>query len=756
MTVRGRFMAVVVMAIVPLFALSILKAMRNADAAIERAKADLLFAASLAAAGQERAMDSARQLLTLIASLPEVQRGKNLDCDRYFLRLTRDLPEYANLGILGLDGKTRCHALGSENRMFLGDREFFQTAVQDRRFVAGTYAVGRIAGRPVLPFARPVIGPDNKVTGVVFGSFDLARMARSVGGVHLPAGAALGVQDRQGALLAGKPLLPIAIGERVRSPVLREAVRTLGTGVREGPDGHGEARLWAFVPSSSRPEAALLVSVSMARELIVAPSRRELWLELATLAMMACIGGCLAWVVGGRAIVKPTRQLLEAARKVQEGRRDVRLAIPKADRDGEFSRISAGFNHMLDALDSQRNALEAELASSRAMQLRLNDAQRLGHIAYWEVDLASGGMWWSDEAGEVLGIEPALLGDSHEAFLARVLAEDRSIVAARWQAALAAGQSMDLEFRIITSSQTVRWIHQYGRAVSRVGQGSRRGGVLQDISERKRASEEIVQLNGMLEQRVRERTAQLELTNRELEAFSYSVSHDLRSPLLTIAGFANLLGTTLPQTENAAGARTQRYLSRIRAGVAQMGDLIDGLLLLAHTSQPLGLQAPVDLSAIARQLCAEYQARDTGRSARICIEDGLVANGDTRLLRQLLDNLLGNAWKFSARNELSEITFGSGSEGDGPVYFVRDNGVGFDMAYAEKLFAAFQRLHSGAEFPGSGIGLATSRRIVSRHGGSIWAESAVNCGASFYFTLPGQSTQTAQPDQFPGLAGKTS
>jgi signal transduction histidine kinase len=750
MTIRGRFMAVVVMAIVPLFALSILKAMRNADAAMDRAKADLLFAASLAAASQDRALDSARQLLTLIASLPEVQGGRNLDCDRYFLKLTRDLPEYANLGIVGLDGWTRCDALGTANRTFVGDRGFFRAAVQERRFVAGTYAVGRIAARPVLPFAQPVIGPHDAVTGVVFGSFDLARMAQSVGAVHLPAGAALGVQDRQGTLLAGKPVLPVAVGERVLSPVLREAARTLSTGVREGPDGRGEARLWAFVPSSSRPEAALLVSVSMAKDLIVGPTRRELWLELATLAVMACIGGCLAWIVGDRAIVKPTRQLLEATRRVQEGRRDVRIALSAGDLDGEFSRISAGFNHMLDALDCQRNALESELVSSREMQLRLHDAQRLGHIAYWELDLAKGTMWWSDEVDEVLGIDPASLGDSHEAFLARVLQEDRSIVAARWQAALAAGQAMDLEFRIITSAQTVRWIHLYGRAVTREGQGSRRGGVLQDISERKRASEEIVQLNGMLEHRVRERTAQLELANWELEAFSYSVSHDLRSPLLTIAGFANLLGTTLTHhDEDPSAARSQRYLSRIRAGVTQMGDLIDGLLLLAHVSQPLGTQAPVDLSAIARELCGQYQARDPGRSASICVEDGLTANGDARLLRQLLDNLLGNAWKFCARTGVSNITFGRRGECDEAVYFVRDNGAGFDMAHAEKLFGVFQRLHSDAEFSGSGIGLATSHRIVSRYGGRIWAESAVNGGATFYFTLPNQGTQATEANLFP-------
>ena len=263
-------------------------------------------------------------------------------------------------------------------------------------------------------------------------------------------------------------------------------------------------------------------------------------------------------------------------------------------------------------------------------------------------------------------------------------------------------------------------------------------GINTDISERKRARDEILRLNANLEERVQQRTAQLEFANKQLEGFSFSLSHDLRTPLSTVDGFCHLLGKTLKTSDGDGDAdtgRQQRYLSRIRAGVVQMGELIDVMLALAQVSRKTLRWEPVDLSVLAQTLLNRYQRQEPERSALIHIEPDLRVVGDPQLLRQALDNLLGNAWKFCAGRPLTEITFGRETRDGETVYFVRDNGAGFNMAYASKLFVTFERLHSPSEFSGTGIGLTTVQRIVLRHGGRVWGEAAPDMGATFYFTL---------------------
>ena len=231
--------------------------------------------------------------------------------------------------------------------------------------------------------------------------------------------------------------------------------------------------------------------------------------------------------------------------------------------------------------------------------------------------------------------------------------------------------------------------------------------------------------------------AALRLSNQELEAFSYSVSHDLRSPLNTINGFSRLLGKQLAGDAGEAAKKVQHYLSRIQYGVAQMAQLIEDLLSLAQVARTQLRSEHVDLSVMARSVLDEWQARQPEREVSVQIDNDLQAHGDGRLLRVAMENLLGNAWKFSAQQSEARICVGNQPDIAGlPVFFVRDNGAGFDMAYAGKLFTPFQRLHAASEFPGTGIGLATASRVIGRHGGRLWAEAAPGLGATFFFTLP--------------------
>ena len=258
-----------------------------------------------------------------------------------------------------------------------------------------------------------------------------------------------------------------------------------------------------------------------------------------------------------------------------------------------------------------------------------------------------------------------------------------------------------------------------------------------DIRERRQAREQILLLNSTLEERVQQRTAQLKFANEQLEAFSYSVSHDLRTPLSSINGFSTLLDKAIAEQSAAPlTARSRHYLARIRAGVGQMGELIDAMLSLAQVSRSRLAWEAVDLSDRAESLLSALQESEPERRAILQVQPGLMAQGDPRLLTQVLYNLLNNAWKFSAGKPVTHITLGRIDGGEGQrVYFVRDQGAGFDMAHAEKLFGPFQRLHTQSEFTGTGIGLATVQRIIVRHGGMVWAESVQGEGATFYFTL---------------------
>jgi PAS domain S-box-containing protein len=257
-------------------------------------------------------------------------------------------------------------------------------------------------------------------------------------------------------------------------------------------------------------------------------------------------------------------------------------------------------------------------------------------------------------------------------------------------------------------------------------------GISSDITDRKRAEEQIQQLNAGLETRVAERTAELEASTRELDAFSYSVSHDLRAPLRSLSGFSQAILDDYGDLLDDVG---RSYLDRLQINVKRMGRMIDDLLNLSRATRADLAREPVDLSGLAQEIVADLAMADPDRIVKTIIPDDLTTLGDRALLRMVLQNLLSNAWKFTAKLPVATIEVGRIDRPGGSAFFVRDDGAGFDKKYADKLFVAFQRLHATADFEGNGIGLAIVQRIVRRHGGQVSAESELGRGATFYFTL---------------------
>jgi light-regulated signal transduction histidine kinase (bacteriophytochrome) len=259
--------------------------------------------------------------------------------------------------------------------------------------------------------------------------------------------------------------------------------------------------------------------------------------------------------------------------------------------------------------------------------------------------------------------------------------------------------------------------------------------ILEDLSD---AQAEIRTLNVELEARVEQRTAELLVANKNLEAFTYSVAHDLRSPLRALSGYGEALREDYGDRLDETG---RWYTERIQAATERMGALIDDLLNLSQVSRAEMSLGPVDLSTEVAAIAGELQTREPGRRVRFALQDGVWVNADRTLIRTVLQNLVENAWKYTAKRDDATIEFGTTAAEDARVCcYVRDNGAGFDPAFGGKLFQPFQRLHAVTEFPGTGIGLASVRRIIERHGGRVWAEGAVGRGATFYFTLDAKET----------------
>jgi PAS domain S-box-containing protein len=412
--------------------------------------------------------------------------------------------------------------------------------------------------------------------------------------------------------------------------------------------------------------------------------------------------------------------------------------ISGAIRDvSERQRIQQDLKDANEFLEQRVDARTAELAKSNAVLLRsqerMNLAQSVAGMGSFEVEARTRRCTWNTGMEELYGLPEGTFDSTVETWLGFVFPDDRSTALACLEKSLLGEDGGPCEFRITRADGAVGWIRsRVRRQLNADGTFQRLVGVNLDITAAKNRENEIIALTATLEQRVEERTIELSAANKELESFSYSVSHDLRAPLRHIDGFTRILSEEFAD-ELPDDART--YLARILKATTDMGKLIEGLIKLAHLGRQELAVEKISTSELVKSVIADLPAADPQRNVEWRVEDLPSIKCDPDLMKAVLTNLISNALKFTRTRNPAVIEVGTNVAGDQTIFFVRDNGVGFDPAYADKLFGVFQRLHAKEKFEGTGIGLATVQRIIQRHGGKIWAEAAVDRGATFYFTL---------------------
>jgi signal transduction histidine kinase len=683
----------------------------------------------------------------------------------------------------------------------LSCRRYVQEALGGAAAVSDIHlAEAEVEYTPTVAYLSPVVGPAGNVIGIVNISvrasafWDVMKASNELAGL----GSSAEVFDRQGIRIAhtrsddtvfhpAGRLDPADVNAIVAENRFGGRTRQLLEDVRAFPEQFDRARAGApakdvfraFAPATQSwtygvarrfetvPWTVFYTVSESSIDTQIAQMTRQKAVFAGVIAAMALLAGALFAAV----ILKPIRLLAKATDAIAAG--DMTARVPEGHAD-EIGQLGASFNLMAARMQTQAAALleardrletrvqertaelvaatrglAAESAERKAAveSLRKSEAQ-LKTI----VDNVGDGVVVADLNGEVLHFNQAALklhGYSDISECLRHLTAftdtfelsnlDGSVLPTdQWPLArvLRDETLRNLEVQVRRHRSNWQRTFSYGGTLVRGPDGRPLMAILtiSDATERRRAAEKIRQLNTELELKVVERTAQLQTANNELEAFSFSVSHDLRAPLRSLDGFSQAL------MEDCAGkldAEAQDHLRRIRGASQRMGQLIDDLINLSRTARVEMVRQTVDLSKMAREVAAEVRTGDRQRRAVVTIAEGLTASADPRLLRIALTNLLSNAWKFTGKQPEARIEFGSEGDGGDRLFFVRDNGAGFDMAHAGKLFGAFQRLHAATDFAGTGIGLATVHRIVHRHGGRIWARSAVGEGAAFFFTLNG-------------------
>jgi PAS domain S-box-containing protein len=744
MGLRLLLVLLVLLAVGPLLGIEFASSQREQDGRMRQARESVEALADHMADSQLQRVEGTRQLLAALALSPAVSGDDREACSAYMQRVLLDQPAYANLGLITLDGHLTCHGQAQVpgQGVFLGDRHYFTQALQTGQLTMGGYQVGRVQGRKSIALARPAVGGEGKIKGVVYAALDLASLQSSLRGARTVPGARVLLLDQAGTVLAASDARLDPVGVPLADAPLREAMQAHRAGPLEAaPDSAGPALLRTLRPVRLQEQDMLFVAVTVPTATVLAPALHNLHLRLAGVLALGLAVALGLWGLGQRLLVTPLESLIKGIGEIRSGDYGQALRQP-ATSLREMSALQHALGSLVMGLESQRYERDQALSALREREIRyrelfkvnpqvmfLYDIRTLRFLAVNDAAVNFYGYTAEEFAGMRLqDIRP----ETANTALLDHLASHQPVIASPalpriWTHRRKNGELRQMEALFHTTTFDGRTAHLT---------------MLTDISARLAAEAREHAAHEKLEQRVAERTRELELSNRELEAFSYSVSHDLRNPLGAVAMFGQMLSAHLGE---AADAQAQLYLARIEQGVRGMERLIDDLLALSKVTRAELVLVPVDLSALCRTVLQGLREREPARQVTVTVEEGLYCIGDAGLLRQMLANLIGNAWKFTGHTDDARIRIGRqrSTVPDCPrVFFVEDNGTGFDMKFAGRLFRPFERLHGDHDFQGTGVGLATVQRIVARHGGRIWPVATIGRGATFFFTLnPAQTPE---------------
>jgi PAS domain S-box-containing protein len=701
------------------------------------------------AAEAEHRLAGIRAILVEVAQRPAVAALDPDRCDSLLSELPKLRTDFAAVFTLDAAGRRVCTAgpPGAHPPEQRDARNLLDAVQLRKRFTLGRPTRESPAGRWLVTAAQPLLTPSGEMAGVVGVSLDLGATSAFINTRAVPRDAVVAIVSPGAIVVARHPDPLDWVGRDVTaSQIVRISLeRRSGTARNTGLQGID--RFWAFAPVQS---ADWMVLAGIPVDVALGPAKRT----AAWIGGLVALGFAFAVLLSIRFARRIAQPVVAIAGSVRHLDSPAGIGTLAPQGPAEVAEVATELNRLVEG----RRIAACELRDSEA---RLQDAQRSAHDQLLEgrqrldaiVTSAMDAIITIDSDHRITLFNPAAEG---------MFAVDAEQVIGRPLDSLIPQASRANHFahvkrfgetgetsRTMGALGTVHGLRASGEvfpveaAISQVAIGGRSfyTAILRDVSERKRAEREVQELNADLEERVRARTAQLEAAVRELHAFDYSISHDLRAPVNRIRGFTEALADSFGEP---LGPEGRELLDRVRGAAESMDQLITDMLALSTISRGDVHRSDVDMSTLAHNVLASFQRADPTRQVELSVAPGIRVEADPGLMRIALENLLGNAWKFtSKKEEAAQIQLGRVEEAGEERLFVRDNGAGFDPAKARQLFEPFRRMHSQAEFGGTGIGLATVQRIVWRHGGRIWAQSAVGEGATFWFTLAPATDRTA-------------